>query len=175
MTELIFFFTFAVLNRARGSKFFKLVKSTQVARIMAAMGMATLAMYFADQPKLTFTIAAIGFFLWSLPAWGKYAGMAVGTDSSDEKETVWIDKILDRFKLPFQLEGAIGLSLRMLYAAPVLFVISFVEGGAYWTGLLTPLMGALYYVTGLIWGKEGWKYGEYVSGGLLGLLTFWSL
>ena len=175
MTELIFFFISAVLNRARGSKLFKTTTRTGIARIAFAIGMALMAAAFAEHAKLVFCVSFAGFFFWSLPAWGKYAGMAVGTDSSDEKETVWIDKILDRFKLPFQLEGAIGLSLRMLYAAPVLFAISFVEGGAYWTGLLTPLMGASYYVTGLIWGKEGWKYGEYVSGGLLGLLTFWSL
>jgi hypothetical protein len=136
---------------------------------------AMLVMYFSDHPKLTYTIALVGFFLWSLPAWGKYAGMAVGTDSSHEKETAWIDKILDRFELPFQLEGAIGLALRMLYATPVLFAISFVELGAYWACLFTPLMGLCYYVTGLLFKGKGWHYGEYVSGGILGLLTYLSL
>ena len=175
MSILIFVFAFALLNRARGSKLFELTSSTQVARVSVAMAQAMLVMYFSDYPKLTYTIALVGFFLWSLPAWGKYAGMAIGRDSSHEKETAWIDKILDRFELPFQLEGAIGLALRMTYAAPVLFAISFVELGAYWACLLTPLMGLCYYVTGLLFKDKGWHYGEYVAGGILGALTFYSL
>lgn len=173
--ELLFISVFAFLNRARGSKLFEKTTSTQVARIVSAMGMGLLVMYFSVYPKTTGLIAFVGFFLWSLPAWGKYAGMAIGRDSSHEKETAWIDNILDRFTLPFQLEGAIGLSLRMLYAAPVLFAISFVEVGNYWACLLTPFMGAVYYLTGLIWKDKGWHYGEYAAGGILGYLTFLSL
>ena len=101
--------------------------------------------------------------------------MVVGTDSSHEKETAWIDHVLDTFYLPFRIEGAIGLALRMLYATPVLFALAYVESGSYWACLLTPTMGLSYYITGLLFNGKGWHYGEYLSGGILGILTYWSV
>ena len=176
MIDIIFTAAFAVLNRARGSKLFEKTTSTQVARIVSAMGMAGLTLYFSQYPKLTGLIAFVGFFLWSLSGWGKYAGMTTGRDSRHESEIKWIDWALD--KLPtdnVRLLGGAGMALRCTYAAPVLFAISFIEVGAYWACLLTPLMGAVYYVTGLIWNDKGWHYGEYVSGAILGYLTVLSL
>ena len=176
MIDIIFTAAFAVLNRARGSKLFEKTTSTQVARIVSAMGMAGLTLYFSQYPKLTGFIAFIGFFLWALPGWGKYAGMTTGRDSRHETEIKWIDRVLDQLPIKgIQELGGIGMALRMVYAAPVLFAISFVEVGAYWSCLLTPLMGAVYYVTGKLWKDKGWHYGEYVSGGILGYLTVLSL
>lgn len=181
MTNALWLLTFAIcfslLNRARGSKFFDLTTSTTFSRIISTNGMGLLV------GLMTHSLGAalatwLLLFLWSIPEWGKYMGAAVGNPiDKNEKGFLLSEMAVTASKVVnTRIKGLIGTAVRMALAAPALVAVAIITDGAWWPGLLTPLMAAPYSILGLfIPAGPAWKYGEYCAGAILGVLLFLSV
>lgn len=156
----------ALMNRARGSQFFSLTDSTTEARIISMMGIA-IAMSFLklENPLLTagivvWTLAAL--MLWCTPAWDKYWGAAIGTNTpADQAKTscvpvdwvmsvIWPETPISGVSM--RLWGWLAMSLRQSLAAVWVIGLACLAGHPEncWLAIFTPLLGTFYFIFGLV-------------------------
>lgn len=178
LNAILFSACFGVLNRARGSKLFEQTDSTQIGRIVAAFGMAYLAMLASRlvgaRANALLLWVFVSVYLGMLPGWGKYAGAAIGAQiDPEEREFLPVDWIMKRLPLEQgRIWGGMAMCLRLMLLMPCVIGVAFITGGNPLWALLTPLLGWCYWITGLVFDEGAWGKGEILSGALLGLLIF---
>jgi hypothetical protein len=171
--------SFALINRVRGDGH---IGRPIVGRIYSCVMFGLIASLYAaatgSDATVTFTVVALGMFLWAVFGWGKYFSAIHGNDTYDEKEVFWIDAILDFlpkpiFRIGRRYTGMLGMALRGLHAYPMFAVLSYLEGNqsGYLLGLLTMLQGPCYFVTGCLPEKyktRAVEIAEFATGTILG-------
>ena len=169
---------FAILDRARGSKLFDLITSTQVSRIVSTGLMATAVMGISGN---IYTLLAWPLlFGWSIAGWGVYQGTATGTRSNfTEKEFAPVDWLMSKISyfddinratvtdLECRLWGTIAMALRQMLLAPYIVAI-----GGTWQVVLIPLMALPYMAAGYLVKRDHIMYAEYASGAVLGAICY---
>jgi hypothetical protein len=178
LSAILFSACFGVLNRARGSKLFEQTDSTTIGRLASAIVMGYLAMLASgltgQRAYWLLAWTSISIYLGMLPGWGKYVGAAIGANyDHEEKEMGLVDWIMERLPLEHgRIWGAVAMSVRMILLVPCVIGVAFITGGNPLWGLLAPLMGWCYWITGYLFSEGAWGKGEVLSGALLGLLIF---
>ena len=163
--------SFAILNRARGTKLFDRASSTTVARLVSACAMALIAGMASGSFYLILWLIP-SLYLWMVLGWGKYVGAAIGQPINQyETEVRLIDWLM--YKFPFtrgRLWGVISLSMRMSLAIPCVLGAALITGGNPLWVLLVPFLSIPYLLAGLAEASGAWALGEYASGFMLGFI-----
>ena len=163
---IFFVVVFSIMNRARGSRIFNLVKSTTEGRLasMAVCALATTLVLALTSSALPIPLYQIFFVLWGLlygwtvPAWDAYWGAAIGSNSPHSK--AW---------------GIGMMTLRNLLLLPFYGFVTYLSGD--WSHLIFSasilLMGLVYYVWGLVI-KDGAviQDSELTNGAIIGMTTW---
>lgn len=150
---------FAVLNRARGSQFFELLKSTVEGRLVSMGGMAfgaSLSMW----PNYTRTLEMFIFswaalMLWCTPAWDAYWSAAIGNEKT--RSRLW---------------GLGAMTLRMTLILPYFISLAYFMGGTYLYALGALTLGSPYYIAGYVYKKAPIMVAEYSVGAIIGIITY---
>jgi hypothetical protein len=163
MEQLIFLgyaAAFAFLNAAAGRKFFGLTESTQLSRILFALGGGALAGFFAASGWIGLGVA-IGLYLWRLSGWGDFFVAAGGVKANwrstgDAKWVCWLsDKIwpIDpKEGMELRLKATLDMAIRQSLIVPTVLFYA-VATGDYWlalNALAFPLMGIAYFLNGFV-------------------------
>lgn len=149
---------FAILNRAAGSEFYGLIKSTVISRLIALGCMAL----FTCSGVYDFAYILAVLILWRTFGWGKYFACIHGT-IHDEKEFALVDWIMSKLNLPTEtiaqrkIWGLVAMTLRQSIIAPAAF-------GAWY---LVPLMGLPYYIGGMISQRYAVMIAEFTIGAMI--------
>lgn len=181
LTGLATALAFAALNRARGSRFWGLLGSTQLSRLAATAGMASIVTAVGGDPRLLLAWPLL--MLWALPGWGVYQSAATGNPTNFmEREFPPVDWIMAR--IPFfapvylaagtdlerRLWGTVAMALRQSLAAPAVAAVAHLAGNPWWWAATTPLLAAPYLIAGYAARRHHVMYAEYGAGAILGLL-----
>lgn len=181
---------FAILNRARGSKFFSLTNSTEIGRLasMLLMGIS-LALFEGTDPwqmsrLVAWTFGALMF--WCSPAWDAYWGMAIGTTTALRAGFAPVDWIMEIVwpKTPTpgtiaaRVWGAVAIGLRQSLAACWIVGLALLFPSApqhAYFGFFTLLFGLPYLISGYVFGTYAVMAAEMMVGAGLGGLAILTL
>lgn len=170
---------FALLNRARGSRLYGLTDSTLAGRLIATGLMAAVTAWASGGPSapvLAWTWASL--MLWCSFGWGRYFVAATGGPIADERESRWVDWVMDRLRLPTdtplrrRIWGSVAMGLRQSFLTPSLVGLAILSGHPDRAGfaLLTPLLGLCYLPAGFARPRDPIPVAELALGAALGLL-----
>jgi hypothetical protein len=183
MTPVLIAIAFAAFNRARGTRFWDVLPSTVVGRLLATMLMASSVFAITGVLwVLPATWAAL--MLWCTPAWDNYWSAAIGNPTNISKPAFApVDWIMRRLSLPvvtgFQLRlwGAVAMGLRQSLAIPAIVITAVAAGHPInaLNGLATLSFGFLYMAAGYLPNRYSIAAAEYATGAALGLILFASI
>jgi hypothetical protein len=124
-------FLFAILNRARGTKFFEMTTSTVKSRIFSTLLMAS-TIAFKGNNVILFPLCFIGLMFWCTFAWDEYWAAAIG---NGPKSRWW---------------GVKMLGIRGLFLYPTFVCIGILGHPlSYLVGLTGVLQGIPYLIGGI--------------------------
>lgn len=158
VSTLPYIFSAAILNRMRGSRIYNLTTSTELGRIVSAMGFGLLASFLEIGNNILmlemFAWVFLSILLWSTPAWDKYWSEEIGHDPNHTR-----------------LYGLMQMTIRMQLIVPCFIGIAFISGHLEQLVYLplTLLLGIPYYIWGYISKNYAIPFSEYTIGGMLGL------
>ncbi|QEL18704.1 hypothetical protein [Limnoglobus roseus] len=182
--QIAFGLTFAVLNRARGSKFFGYLTSTNEARALATAGMAAATALVAGGDDLHllqvfwWTSATLAF--WEIWGWGKYFAAIHGIIDASGGSLKPVDWLMSKLNLPtdtFEQRkrwGTVAMGLRQAMIAPCIVGLAFLTGHPEraWLACFTLLLGLPYYAGGKISQKWAGVIAETTTGVIISNLIF---
>jgi len=188
LIRLIFIsISFAFMNRARGSRWFDLMASTSLSRILATMMMGGCAeIIVIDRPyhAAVFFWTWASLYFWCVFSWDKYWSAAIGNPTDLNVPAFapvdWIMRHVSSLAGPplsnmeLRIWGLDAMTLRQSLAAVCLVGLAFITGHherAFVSfGIIT--LGLPYFIAGLLSKKRPITYAEYGVGTVIGALIF---
>jgi hypothetical protein len=189
-----FALAFALLNRGRGSHFGNEIDSTVASRLITSFGMAILTMIAAQADEyrgnMILVWAFVGVSVWEWFGWDNYWSAAIGNPTNIMKPCFppvdWLMARLPFFKslylaqgTPFKLRlwGAVAMGLRQSLATPCIIGLAFLTGHPdhAWYAAGTLLFGLPYFIAGYLYPKAPVMVADYVVGGALGFIFYFTI
>ena len=147
------------LNVAAGRKFFGLIGSTQIGRILFAAGAAGIVTFATFGDFWLFVGVAVLLFVWRLGGWGDFFAAIHGKKGywRSTGDAVWATKISDkiwnidpRVGMETRLKATLDMAIRHILIVPVVVFFALMTGdwNAAVTALAFPLMGGAYFLGG---------------------------
>lgn len=174
----VFFILFALwcafLNRAAGSKLYGKTDSTQLGRIVFAVGVAVPWGVLTN--SWLFPLLAIALWFWRWKGWGDFFAAIHGRKSEwrttgDAPWAVWLsDKIWNidpKEGMETKLKATLDMSIRMSLIIPAVII-----SGNYLHALAFPLLGIAYFISGLFGEKNAGKRAEYACGVIIAAMLW---
>lgn len=160
MIEAVYLLAVGALNVCAGRKFFGLVTSTQVSRILFATGTAGLATLATFGNIWLFFGLAVLLFLWRLGGWGDFFAAIHGRKAHwrHTGDSKWATKISDKIwsinpkeGMETRLKATLDMAVRhsLIIPAVVFFALMTGDYTAIVTALAFPLMGGAYFLGGV--------------------------
>lgn len=162
MLFLVYALWVGVLNCGAGRNFFGLINSTQLGRIIFAVGAGLPLIPFMEAWQVIGII--IGLFLWRLPSWGEFFP-AVHGRKEKHKLTVF-SKVADKIwsiepttPMEVKLKATLGMAVRMSLIVPAVLL-----SGNPLHALLFPLLATTYFTMGFLGEQKAVERAEFLNG-----------